>query len=861
MRTPAPGQRARAVLAVTAVGLSSSVFALAGVAQAAPTPTWSATLAGPTGVIPPGICSVDWKLQGGSGGGGAFGGLLVVNTPVAEGASFDLFPGAAGGAAVLEAGGAGGLNGSTDPAEAGADGGTADTGGTGAGGGGAASAVYTAGNAPALFLYAFGGDGAPGAMADTTSIPGGAGGGGDFNTAATVALDGAQASATATATGDGTITGTGVPCDVPAAPTGLTVDPGDGLLSVSFTPAADAGAEMSDVDGWEISTDNGATWVAYSPADFTDVGGVLSRDISGLVNGQTYDVVVRATSVAGPGTATAAVTGTPQAAAVPAAPTLKSVEGRDGFLIVTITPTVDAARPDATGYEYSTDDGSSWAPFSATPDGADLVGDITGLDNGTGYQVRVRGTAGALQGDPSAPMSGLPAGAPSAPTDVAIVAGDGQLTVTFKQGADPGAAMADPSGWEISTDGGSSFGSLAVVVESTGMRATQTGLTNGTAYQVVLRATSAVGAGLPSVAVTGTPAAPVVAPPSVPDAPHLSYALPLDKGIELNFFGGSPSGAPAATGFEYRLNGGAWTSLSASIVTGDWWKAAITGLTNGTTYTVELRAIGGTAGELASAASNSATATPRYVLPAPEDLAVAVRPGALKVTWKAPVGAVGLTGYEVHALPGEDPQSDAGLVSCATGPAVTECVLPVVAGQPYSVMVVGVSAEGLGDGVAVVSDVVPAVQKPAAVPTQDDGDLRGANGPIESAKAGEKLVLTGSGFLPGSTVELIVYSTPISLGSVIAGPDGTFTATVTLPEDLAVGTHHLVATGVDQFGNVRNLVIDVTVDAAGAGTVTQIRDAGLASTGADVALPLAGGAAALLLGGGLLVASRRRANA
>jgi hypothetical protein len=84
---------------------------------------------------------------------------------------------------------------------------------------------------------------------------------------------------------------------------------------------------------------------------------------------------------------------------------------------------------------------------------------------------------------------------------------------------------------------------------------------------------------------------------------------------------------------------------------------------------------------------------------------------------------------------------------------------------------------------------------------------------------------------------------------------------VTIPAGLAVGTHHLLATGVDQNGNVRNLVIEVAVDAAGAGTVNKVRERGLAYTGASIALPVGGGLLALLAGGGLLVASRRRGTA
>jgi hypothetical protein len=826
-------------------------------------PEWTATLAGPN-VIPPGICSVNWELQGGAGGGEGAGlvGRLVVNTPVTAGDSFTLFPGSAGEAAEGAAGGLGGINDSSATSEDGEDGDTA-TDGTGGNGGGAASTVYTAGETPTLFLSAFGGDGAAGAEADSTPVPGGQGGGGNVNSAGSgVTLTAEQEAGTASGSGDGTITGTGVACDVPDAPTGLTVVPGDGQLAVSFTPAADAGDEMSDVTGWLISLDGGQTVHDYlTPEELTDTDGVLSIVVGALQNGTAYTVAVSPSSAAGDGAWAIADPQTPAPPAVPAAPTGVSVVPQNGSLKVTLTPGVDEERPEATSFEYNLDGGPWKTLVGSLNDGA-YAGTIAELANGTIYQVRVRGINGSLQGDPSGEVSGQPQDAPSAPTDVAVASGDGALGITFKPGADPGAAMADPTGWEISTDNGANFHALNVTDSAGLLGGSRTGLSNGTTYQVVLRATSLVGHGSPSAAKPGTPAAAIVTPPNppveneqkAPASPSLHNPQGIDKGIEFTIIDvpTSISGGPAPTGYQYRTDNGAWKSLTTSSRNGSL-IGTVSGLTNGTTYTVEVRAIAGTTGELHSL-TNKVTATPRYSVPAPQDLKVSVLPGSIRATWAAPANAVGLTGYEVRAYA----EDEEGWVGCATGPADRSCVLPVAAGKTYTVVVISVGADGLGHAVYTETAVVPAVVKPAAVPTKDDGDIRTANGPIERTTPGEKVTLIGTGFLPGSTIELIVYSTPISLGSITAGPDGTFTAEVTIPAGLAAGTHHLVATGVDQNGNVRNLVIEVAVDAAGAGTVQNVRERGLASTGASIALPVGGGLLALLAGGGLLVASRRR---
>jgi hypothetical protein len=141
------------------------------------------------------------------------------------------------------------------------------------------------------------------------------------------------------------------------------------------------------------------------------------------------------------------------------------------------------------------------------------------------------------------------------------------------------------------------------------------------------------------------------------------------------------------------------------------------------------------------------------------------------------------------------------------------------------------------------------------------------------------VVLTGSGFLPFSTVVLTMYSTPTPLGTAVAGADGTFTATVTIPTGLAAGTHALVASGIDDSGDPYALRMDVTLTGATAGPTgtsgttvsteasttgsagsTGAGEAGtLAFTGASVVVPGVAGLVVLVAGGALVLLGRRRA--
>jgi hypothetical protein len=44
------------------------------------------------------------------------------------------------------------------------------------------------------------------------------------------------------------------------------------------------------------------------------------------------------------------------------------------------------------------------------------------------------------------------------------------------------------------------------------------------------------------------------------------------------------------------------------------------------------------------------------------------------------------------------------------------------------------------------------------------------------------VTISGDGYKAGSTVVISVHSTPVDVGTVTVGPDGTFTTTVTLRE-------------------------------------------------------------------------------
>jgi gliding motility-associated-like protein len=86
---------------------------------------------------------------------------------------------------------------------------------------------------------------------------------------------------------------------VPSAPTNLSYSPGNGQVTLAFTPGYDGG---SVVTNYEYSLDNGSSWTALNPADASS-----PVTITGLTNGTTYPVKIRAVNTVGQGAASAAI--------------------------------------------------------------------------------------------------------------------------------------------------------------------------------------------------------------------------------------------------------------------------------------------------------------------------------------------------------------------------------------------------------------------------------------------------------------------------------------------------------------------------------------------------------------------------
>jgi len=376
---------------------------------------------------------------------------------------------------------------------------------------------------------------------------------------------------------------------VPAAPTIVSSTARDGALDVAFVSGANGGDSISN---YEYSIDGGATWITRNPASI-----VSPLVISGLTNGTSYPVQLRAVNSVGASSASATATLKPHA--VPSAPVITNQSAASQTITIAFTAGGNGGE-EILGYEYSTDRGATWYP--RTDSGGTTspmtitklsTNGTTDLANGTTYNIQVRALSLVGNGSASADVAGTPATTPSAPTNLEVVNGDRYLLANFIPGSNGGAAI---SSYQYSTDNGSTWRTASATTSpltiTTASSDGVTALNNGTAYTVLVRAVNAQGAGTASSSVSGTPR-------TNPDAPGSVVVSSGDATISVAFVANANDGGSSVTGYEYSTDGGAtWrlrdpgTSMTSSPITITKLSSdGLTALTNGTAYDVLIRAV------------------------------------------------------------------------------------------------------------------------------------------------------------------------------------------------------------------------------------------------------------------------------
>jgi len=168
----------------------------------------------------------------------------------------------------------------------------------------------------------------------------------------------------------------------PSAPTGITITPSTGSISVRFTAGA---AGTSPITTYKYSLDGGTTWA-------TRQSGTTASPIAitGLVNGTTYSVSIRAVSLVADGTASTAISAS--LANAPATPTIGSATANAGRT-ATVTWSLGSNGGSAITSHVVTAylNGSGTAAKTVTVNGATAVtSSVTGLTVGGSYTFKVQ---------------------------------------------------------------------------------------------------------------------------------------------------------------------------------------------------------------------------------------------------------------------------------------------------------------------------------------------------------------------------------------------------------------------------------------------------------------------------------------
>lgn len=325
--------------------------------------------------------------------------------------------------------------------------------------------------------------------------------------------------------------------------------------------------------------------------------------------------------------------------------------------------------------------------------------------------------------------------------------------------------------------------------------------------------------------------------PGQPAAPIDLIATPGAGKAHVRFIPPDDNGSPV-TGYEVRVGEGAWQPLTTT-ADGAARRGTVTGLTNGREVYIAVRAVNAVgAGDASAYVPVTPSAPPVAPLPAPTAVEGI---SSVTVSWQAST-AEDVTGYTVLS---------SGSARCDVGPEVTSCVVGVEVGASITFRVVVHTAWGDSEPSppsAPVAGMPPTF--PQAPPSLGGVTTMLVESVLGSIVPNTGVWLTGGGFLPNSTVAVGIYSEPRLLAMTTADAGGNIRVAITVPGDLPLGRHTLVAIGVDHSGQTRVVSAPITVVAPGEM---------LAATGVPPAPLVAVSLLLVLAGVGALRASHRMA--
>ncbi|WP_433065911.1 fibronectin type III domain-containing protein [Dactylosporangium sp. CS-033363] len=571
----------------------------------------------------------------------------------------------------------------------------------------------------------------------------------------------------------------------PEAPTGISVEPMASGIHVSWSHSG------ADVDHY--------TATAYDH-DGTVAGSCLGGDaatlscdiVNGVNPGTSYWVKVVAFGTADESEPSTVVT---SGAVVPGPPSAPTGVHAVGQTPTGLTVSWTASSTPGSGidhYEVTADQDASKG--CSTNNATTLHCLVDTLSDSLAYTFTVKAMGAGQNGDsdPSAPSDPVTPGAPDVPTGVmAVPAGPNTLRISWTAPATMRAGVAkyvavaveDQTKTCDTSDGGSTYCEIDHL---------QAG---GSGYTFRVQAKGVNASGDSGWSTASSPV--VVASP--PDAPTGVTVTPGDGTLLVHWTAPVNKGS----GIDgYTVRTAADHSLSCGMVADTDDHCTITGLTNGTAYTVQVAADGtGDTGD--SPWVSAPPAIPSKAPAVPAHVTATARVESIWVSWTAGDPGTGIAKFRATAS-GHGTTMSCEAVASATGCAITG----LTAGTEYDVRVQALGQYGRDSEWSAVSMATPTdLTLPAEVPPSA-GHVDSSSG--TDVAPGEAITLSGTGYAPHTTITVVIYSAPQTLATTTTDGSGAFSVSVTVPAGYT-GQHTLVASGVDSNGTARYLTLGVDV--------------------------------------------------
>jgi len=478
------------------------------------------------------------------------------------------------------------------------------------------------------------------------------------------------------------------PVGLPGAPANVTATESDITATVTWAPPSAYGSMVS---GYTVTASPGGKSV-------TVAGTWTAATITGLTDGTSYTFTVTATDVAGTGPASAAsnaVTPGP----VPGPPmTAQATAGNASATVTWLAPTNSGGGAVA-NYTVTAVPGGA----TSTVTGTTTTVTVTGLTNGTAYRFTVTATNAYGTSPPSAstgPVTPTAPGAPDTPVITNVTARDSAIDVSWSP---PDTGAANLTNYVITVN---SNGSTVTTVNepASATDAVVTGLANGTDYTFAVTAVNASGSGPASPATVAVAPRPAVAPMSPADV----QAVPQNGQIQVAWFA-PPDGGSPITGYTVSVSPADVASITTA---GNTTVATVTGLTNGTAYTISVTATNA-AGTSPAAHARPVTPAASIVPGAPGNLtATATGAGSTQLEWIPPEspGTSAITSYTITASTGGTTAATQSVpASACTGTPIlcTATMSGLSSTTAYNFTVTATNSTGTSGASAATSPVTP----------------------------------------------------------------------------------------------------------------------------------------------------------